>query len=134
MAKLEKRAGHQQVWTKVNVPVDIEIKPLIDALALFPELQTVESCQKIGNGKAWVCFVYGRYWEHGWRDMANFVLGFFGSELYKLVDNTAVVQITVVSEQSIYGELTVPPEQIRFVAESIRKIAKKWRKNETRNI
>jgi hypothetical protein len=38
-------ARHKHVLTKVNVGVDEGIAPVVEALSLFPDVHTVESCE-----------------------------------------------------------------------------------------
>ncbi len=64
---------HEQTWVKVNIVVDKGIKGIIEALSTFPELEIIESCEGSNTQNAWVCFRYGRYWEHEWRDLVAFV-------------------------------------------------------------
>ena len=61
---------------KVNVAVDQKIADLIEALSLFPGLQTFESCQGTKNESAIIWFYYRRYWLHPWRDISKFILGY----------------------------------------------------------
>ena len=46
---------HRQAWVKVNTQVDRGIAALIEALSIFPELRTLESCEGTEDS-AWVCF------------------------------------------------------------------------------
>lgn len=66
---------HKQVFVKINAPVDAAICDLVSALGAFPSLETIESCQGSEKSSAWVCFRYGNYWDHPWRDLAAFVFG-----------------------------------------------------------
>jgi len=68
---------HKQVWIKVNVQVDAMVAPLIEALSRFPELRTVESCQRNKERGVWVCFEYGG----SWRSLSEFVFGRLGRRL-----------------------------------------------------
>ena len=60
------RAGHKQVWVKVNAPVDEGVAPLVLALSEFEGVCTHESCQ--GGELAVVHFSCGE-----WRETATFV-------------------------------------------------------------
>ena len=84
---------HTQVWAKVNVPVDKNIKELVEALSAFPKLQTIESCQEIAQDKAYVCFYYGDYWNHQWNELTDFVLNFLGPRIVNnLGDNVDITK------------------------------------------
>lgn len=63
-----RRVKHVQAPAKVNTFVDAGIVPLVEALSLFPRLQTIWSCEgqpghtsggEEGEGKAFVTFSYG---------------------------------------------------------------------------
>jgi hypothetical protein len=111
--------GHIQTYAKVNAKVDVGIVPLIEALSLFPGLETIESCQRDENG-AWVCFQYGE----GWRSLAEFVFSFFGPELERRVaDDAAVVMRYAPGGGFILADLTVRPGMADRVAVAIAEIA-----------
>jgi len=71
---------HEQVFVRVNAPVDRGAADLVTALSAFPKLQTVESCED-SNGWGWVTFVYGIHPERSWEDLAKFVLQFLGPRI-----------------------------------------------------
>lgn len=96
--------GHDQVFAKVNVPVDIGVRSIIEALSAFDGLQTVESCE---GPPIWVSFRYGRWWEHPWRDLAAFLFGFLGPELAALIGDRASVQAVVSETGAVLAEITV---------------------------
>lgn len=99
--------AHEQVWVKINAPVDRAIGGLISALSAFPKLQTIESCQGNGKEAAWVCFVYGIDAGEAWRELADFVLGYLGPRLAREVGDLASVRIQVTSFGRARGELWV---------------------------
>jgi len=86
-------AKHAQTWVKVNAPVDQQISGIVTALSLFPSLETIESCGGAENRGPWVCFRYGAYWEHPWRDLADFVLGYMAPALREKVGDDVSVRI-----------------------------------------
>ncbi len=98
---------HEQTWVKVNVPVDKGIKDLVEALSEFPKLQTIESCEDIRNGTAWVCFWYGSHWENSYEELAHFILGHLGKELTKELGDMISISIYVNSAGLPQGELSV---------------------------
>lgn len=114
--------SHEQSYTKVNAPVDALIVDLVNALCLFPELETIESCQGPLGGVAWINFYYGKHWEHPWNDLATFILGYFGPGIAREVGDRADVAIRVAENQNIYGELTVRRDAIQIVTRAITKI------------
>lgn len=52
------------------------VAPIVAALARFPKLRTIESCEGNPERGAWVCFDYGEDGPESWRDLAEFVLDF----------------------------------------------------------
>jgi hypothetical protein len=115
VGQFEKR--HKQLWAKVNAPVDEQIKNLVEALSRFPKLQTIESCQGISEGSAWVCFYYGQYWLHPWRDLASFVFGFLGPRLTEELQDIVDLVVRVTTFGTFRAELTIRPGCIKAVTE-----------------
>lgn len=113
---------HDQVWTKVNAPVDRGVLELIDALSAFPKLQTVESCQGGDQTPAWVSFIYGQERTRQWRDLADFVLGRLGPALASELGDRISVLIQVHECGEARGELTVHPEVMRRTVKALKKL------------
>ena len=101
------------MWATVNAPVDEGIAELIEALARFPHLQTIESCEGGVSNHPWVCFVYGAYWENPWRDLAHFVLGYLGPRLMQELGDGVSVSIHVRESGTVQGELSVNPSALQ---------------------
>lgn len=114
--------GHRQAWAKVNAPVDEGVRGIVEALSAFPSLETVESCQGRETSGPWVCFRYGCYWEHPWRDLSEFVLGYMAPELTRIVGDGASVRIQVTPSGVIFGELSVRPGAASEVEAALRKL------------
>lgn len=114
--------GHNQVYTKVNVPVDEGMRELIDALSLFTRLETIESCQGYKTRDAWVCFNYGDYWNHPWKELAEFVLGQLGPKLAHEVGDNADVSIHVSENGQIRGEIFIRHGALSRVSDVILKL------------
>src|SRR5260370_28815542 len=99
--------SHSQIWVKVNAPVDRGIQGRVAALSSFASLETIESCEGNENHGAWVCFRYGAYWDHPWRDLANFVLGYMAPRLTEMVGDDANLRIQTKPSGNVFGELSV---------------------------
>jgi hypothetical protein len=110
---------HKQLWVKVNAPVDNGVSEIVSALSRFPLLETVESCEGDGNTGAWVCFRYGSYWNHPWRELAEFVFGYLAPNMNKAIGDDATVRVQVTSSGQIFGELSVRPGSAHRVAEAL---------------
>ena len=113
---------HKQVWTKVNAHVDIGIVGVVEALNMFPLLQTIESCEGTG-GRPWVCFSYGESEQQSWREVAEFTLGIFAPLLFEKVGDAAGVTLRPTVSGLVLVELTVRPEGLKSVQKAIYDIA-----------
>jgi len=114
---------HQQVWAKVNAPVDKGVCGIVSALSAFESLETVESCEG-GDGRGpWVCFRFGAYWRQPWQELADFVLGFLGPGLSARVGDDATVRIQMTPGGQIFGELSVRPGAEERVEAALRELA-----------
>jgi hypothetical protein len=54
-------ATHEQVWVKVNAPVDKGMARIVSALNSVDGLQTLQSCQGSAAGEAYIYFSYGSW-------------------------------------------------------------------------
>jgi len=117
-------SAHEQTWVKVNAPVDVGIGGLVSALSAFPSLETVESCEGHEGEAAWISFRYGPYWEHQWRDLADFVLAYLVPKLASLVGDDATLRIQATPSGQIFGELSVRPGAAQRVETALRQLAR----------
>jgi hypothetical protein len=122
---------HKQVFAKVNVKVDEGIKPVVEALNLFPMLETTESCQGCIDKKnphqktAGVHFFYGAN-NRAFRPVSEFVLGFFAPCLWDRVNDAAYVNVEYAYGRTIRVVLGMHPDSIPEVATAIRAIHDEW--------
>jgi hypothetical protein len=126
MKKRQLKMIHKQSYIKVNVPVDHKISSLVTALSKFTELETIESCEGTDDKRAWVCFRYGKYWEHPWHDLSNFMLGFMAPQLTSMVGDDVNIRIQITGSGQIFGELSIRPGAIRRVEKALYSIARKF--------
>ena len=110
---------HEQVWVKVNAPVDRGISELIRALSGFSRLRTVESCE--GNNEwAWVCFAYGEDRdEEPWRELSDFVFGEIGPALVREFGSRLNVSIHITEAGQFRAEMAVRRDAIPAVAKTL---------------
>ena len=118
---------HKQKIVKVNAFVDVEIAEFVEALNLFPELQTFESCQGNGNESAWIGFFYGDWQD--WKCLADFVLGFLGPNLMEKVGDAVDVVIRVKTSGYPQGELWVRPGAIKNTTQTIKRLVGEYNLN-----
>ncbi len=113
------------MWVKVNAPADRKIARLVEALSRFSKLRTIESCQGSKKTGAWVCFAYGE--DQSWKDLSEFVCGYFAPKLAHLVNEAANVSIQITESGRIQGELSVRPGMIDTVTTAVEKLARVYR-------
>lgn len=118
--------SHSQTFVKVNAPVDSGISALIQSLSEFPKLETVESCQGSPQIGPWVSFRYGEYWQHPWRELADFVLGYLAPGLAEAVGDDATVRIQVTPSGQTFGELSVRPGATDRVERALCELARSF--------
>ncbi len=117
-------ALHEQIHVKVNIVVDKGIKGIVEALSSFPELETIESCEGNSTQSAWVCFRYGKYWEHNWRDLTAFVLDYIAPGLIAVNGDDTNVRIQVTPSGQIFGELYIRPGAIYRVEMTLHQLSR----------
>jgi hypothetical protein len=115
-------AIHEQVLAKVNVPVDRNLRELVEALSLFPELQTIE-CDEQKNGDAWVCFVYGNQEKPDtWKPLSKFVFTTLGPDLTEEFGDRVRLNVQVTESGSYRAEMTVEKTVISGVVKSLKNL------------
>lgn len=123
---MRRRYGHRQVWTKVNVQVDDKMKPLVEALSAFPQLQTADSCK--GDGRGNVPVVFFHYGAETTAGTARFVCR-LAPTLKRLVGDDAELHLhwNGLAPEAV-GELEVQGGDygMRRVCRALHKLARKW--------
>jgi hypothetical protein len=115
---------HKQAWAKVNAPVDSGIVGVVEALSLFPRLETVESCEANHINEPWICFRYGKYWDNGgWRELANFVFDFLAPKLFERVGDSVSIVVRPREGGAALADLSIRPESKREVESALRELA-----------
>jgi len=114
-------AQHKQTWAQVNVPVDEGVSGLVTALSKFPRLQTIESCQ--GDNDPWVCFRYGNYWEHPWRELADFVFGYLGPQLVHELGDRVNLVVRLTEHGDVQAELWIRPGALERTIATLKRLA-----------
>ncbi len=115
---------HKQRWVKVNVPIDSGIHEIVLALSSFPRLETIESCEGGKGCGPWICFRYGSYWEHPWKELVDFILGYFAPCLGAIVGDDASVRIQTTPSGNIFGEISIRPGAASRVEAALRTLAR----------
>jgi hypothetical protein len=116
-------SAHEQAWAKVNVAVDRGVVGLVDALSLFPELETIESCEGSDGEAAWICFRYGHYWDDEWRELVDFVFNFLAPNLFERVGDSVTLVVRPRESGAALADFSVRPESKREVELALRDLA-----------
>ena len=117
------KTQHRQTFVKANVPVDVGVSGLIAALSEFPRLQTIESCQ--GDSDPWVCFRYGNYWEHPWKELANFIFDYLGPQLVQELGDRVSLVVRLTECGDVQGELWIRPGAVERAIVTLKRFAQK---------
>ena len=125
---------HKQVWAKVNVPVDSKIVELVEALSAFPMLETLESCQGQEDEPARVCFLYGDYWSHPSRDIAEFGLEFLAPGLAAEIGDDAHLYLELNGSGITQGNLVVRAGAIQQVTKALRQLLQRFSASQLRSL
>lgn len=127
---------HKQTWVKINAPVDEGVAELIETLSSFPKLQTIESCQggysRSASDKegapAIVFFHYGQHdHAHSYREIADFVLGYFGPGLMKELGDLVSISLAVTTQYIIMAELTVRQGAMPRTIRTVRRLRREFK-------
>ena len=125
---------HKQVWAKVNAPVDSEIAELIEALSAFPMLETLESCQGRKDGPASICFLYGNYWSHPWKDITEFSLDFLAPGLVAEIGDDVRLSLELNGSGVTQGNLTVRAGAVHQTTKAIKRLLRRFSASHVRSL
>ena len=104
---------HQQIFVKVNVPVDIRVADLICSLNEVEGLQTIESCQGVeGRSEGYVYFYLG-----DWQSVCEFAFKTVAPALSGIDD--ATISVEVFSGSSPMGKIRFRAEELPRVASAL---------------
>lgn len=119
-------SSHKHAWVKVNVPVDVGVSGIVSALSDFPGLETAESCKGYKGRGPWVCFRFGNYWSHPWRDLTSFVCGFLAPRIFALVGDDARKRIDATTAGHFFGEISVRARAASRMEAALRRLAREF--------
>ena len=103
---------HEQVWVKVNAPVDRGIARVVSALNRMEGLRTIDSCEGISGAKqAHIYFNYG-----DWRQIGELVFDRIGPALWGKLGDEAIVSLEIFNESEPLGKLSFDKEATDVVA------------------
>jgi hypothetical protein len=103
---------HEQVWVKVNAPVDCGIASVVSALSKVDGLQTLQSCEgECGGPHAYVYFHYG-----DWEKIGALVFTKIGPALWERFGPDALVSVEVFNQSEPLAKLSFDKEATVEVA------------------
>lgn len=109
-------ATHEQVWVKVNAPVDAGVAEIVSILNSVAGLETLQSCQgDAGKLDGYVYFACG-----DWRKMCEFVFQKIGPQLKSSVDEDARLVVEATSADSPMAKLSFKAEATDIVVSALK--------------
>lgn len=109
-------AAHEQVWVKVNAPVDAGVAEIVSVLNSVDGLETLQSCQgDAGRKDGYVYFAYG-----DWRKTCEFVFQKVGPTLKSKVDEDATLTVEATSADSPMAKLSFKAEATDIVVSALK--------------
>jgi hypothetical protein len=111
-------ATHEQVWVKVNVPVDAGVAEIVAVLNSVDGLETLQSCQGDASGKlGYVYFACG-----DWRKLCEFVFQKIGPTLKSKADEDAELTVEATSADFPMAKLSFKAEAADIVVSALKEV------------
>jgi hypothetical protein len=108
--------GHEQVWVKVNAPVDAGVAEIVSVLNGVDGLETLQSCQGDAGGESgYVYFACG-----DWQKMCQLVFQRIGPTLKIKVDEDAKLTIDATSSEAPLAKLSFKAEATDIVVSALK--------------
>jgi hypothetical protein len=108
--------GHEQVWVKVNAPVDAGVAEIVAVLNSVDGLETLQSCQGDAGGKSgYVYFACG-----DWQKMCQFVFQKIGPTLKSKADEDAKLTVEATSAEAPMAKLSFKAEATDTVVSALK--------------
>ena len=109
-------AAHEQVWIKVNAPVDAGVAELVSILNSVDGLETLQSCQGDPGGRqGYVYFTRG-----DWQKMCQFVFQEIGPILKDKADEDATLIVEATSADAPMARLSFKAEATGIVVSALK--------------
>lgn len=109
-------ATHDQVWVKVNAPVDAGVAEIVAVLNSVDGLETLQSCQgDAGRKDGYVYFACG-----DWQKMCQLVFQKLGPTLKSKVDEDAKLTVEATTADFPMGKLSFKAEATDIVVSALK--------------
>ena len=107
---------HEQVWVKVNAPVDAGIAEVVSVLNTVDGLETLQSCQgDVGGRPGYVYFACG-----DWSNICRFVFQRIGPVLKSKVEEDATLIVEATSADAPMAKLSFKAEVTGIVVSALK--------------
>jgi hypothetical protein len=107
---------HEQVWVKVNAPVDAGVAEVVAVLNTVAGLETLQSCQgDAGKRDGYVYFSCG-----DWQKMCQLVFQKIGPTLKNKVDEDAKLTVEATSADAPMAKLSFKAEATGIVVSALK--------------
>jgi hypothetical protein len=111
-------AAHEQVWVKVNAPVDAGVAEIVAVLNTVDGLETLQSCQgDAGERNGCVYFSCGDS-----REMCEFVFQKIGPILKHMVDDDVKLTVEATSANAPMANLSFKVEAAGIVVSALKEV------------
>ena len=108
-------AAHEQVWVKVNAPVDSGVAEVVSVLNRIEGLQTLQSCQGDPGGRdGYVYFCCGN-----WKNLCRLVFERIGPALKRVVDDDATITVEATTTDEPLAKLEFKAEATGMVISAL---------------
>jgi len=112
----KRMSAHEQIWVKVNAPVDAGVAEIVSVLNTVDGLETLQSCQGDAGGKSgYVYFACG-----DWRKMCEFIFQRIGPTLKSKVDDDAALTVEATSADFPMAKLSFKAEATDIVVSALK--------------
>jgi len=112
----KRMATHEQVWVKVNAPVDAGVAEIVSVLNSVDGLETLQSCQgDAGGNSGYVYFACG-----DWQKMCEFVFQRIGPKLKNKLDDDATLTVEATSADFPMAKLSFKAEATDIVVSALK--------------
>lgn len=114
-------SAHEQVWIKVNAPVDAGVAELVSVLNSVDGLETLQSCQGEAGGRdGYVYFACG-----DWRNMCELVFQKIGPALKSRADEDAKLVVEATSADAPMAKLSFKAEATGIVVSALKEVLRR---------
>jgi hypothetical protein len=114
--ELHPTAAHEQVWVKVNAPVDNGVADIVSLLSGVDGLQTLQSCQGDPGGReGYVYFCCGN-----WRNLCHLIFEQIGPTLKREVDEDATLTVEATTVEEPMAKLSFRAEATGMVVSALK--------------